>query len=136
MDKQKQIEEVVKYLRECSNHAWAKGFDYAEVDNEKLRVFLDLFPEDAVVLTREEYEELKKGVQTHNYTAVFNAMEADRWLDGYKQGFKEGVQAVQIQLKERLHYDVIYESGITNERDVFECIDEICKELEGENGKT
>lgn len=57
-DKEKQIEEMFNYLRECSNNAWAKGFDYAEIDNEKLRSFLALLPEDSVVLSRGEYEKL------------------------------------------------------------------------------
>ena len=58
-DKEKQIEEMFNYLRECSNNAWAKGFDYAEIDDEKLREFLALFPEDSVVLSRKEYEKVK-----------------------------------------------------------------------------
>ncbi len=62
-DKEKQIEEMFNYLRECSNNAWAKGFDYAEIDNEKLRAFLDLFLKDSVVLSREEYEALKKQIE-------------------------------------------------------------------------
>lgn len=59
-DKEKQIEEMSNYLRECSNNAWAKGFDYAEIDNEKLRSFLALLPKDSVVLSREELNELIK----------------------------------------------------------------------------
>ncbi len=59
-DKEKQIEEMFNYLRECSNNAWAKGFDYAEIDNEKLRAFLDLFLKDSVVLSREEKDKTDK----------------------------------------------------------------------------
>lgn len=47
------------------------------------------------------------------------------WLDGYKQGFKEGVQAVQIQLKEYVIDDFTeYDYGYLCMR-----LDEICKKL-------
>lgn len=46
-------------------------------------------PKNAVVLTREEYNELQKGVKTHNYTAMFEAQDAYRWEQGYFQGCKE-----------------------------------------------
>lgn len=54
------------------------------------------------------------------------------WIEGYKLGFKEGVEAVRIQLKERLiHYgetEYTFDfDGVTEED-----IDEICKELEDE----
>lgn len=98
----------------------------AELEDKIERGTLKEIPENAVVLTREEYEELQKGVKTHNYTATFNAMEADRWLDGYKQGFKEGVEAVQIQLKEQF----------ADSARLCEQVDEICKELEGDNGQS
>ena len=46
------------------------------------------------------------------------------WLDGYKQGFKEGVQAVQIQAKEGAFTEFFGEPIIRASK-----IDEICKEL-------
>lgn len=51
------------------------------------------------------------------------------YIDGYKQGFKEGIQAVQIQLKERAYYTVCDTRCVS-----VDTIDEICKELtEGTN---
>ena len=46
-------------------------------------------PEGAVVLTKEEYDDLQKGVKTHNYTAMFDEQNAYRWEQGYLQGRQE-----------------------------------------------
>ena len=43
------------------------------------------------------------------------------WIEGYKLGFKDGVVAVQTQLKAR--FNPYYTEGLN------EAIDEICKEL-------
>ena len=56
---------------------------------------------------------------------------ANNYIENYKQGFKEGVQAVQIQLKEiaQKRYE-LYGMYLVDTDD----IDEICKELrEGNN---
>lgn len=52
-------------------------------------------------------------------------------LDDYKQGFKDGVEAVRIQLKERANKETV--RTIFNEYITYyiveEVLDEICKEL-------
>lgn len=52
------------------------------------------------------------------------------WLDGYKLGFKEGVEAVKVQLKEKIaDFDELRCIK------VFNLLDKICKEItEGDNG--
>ena len=53
------------------------------------------------------------------------------WIEGYKLGFKEGVVAVQTQLKERAYKETartIFNEYITYYI-VEEVLDEICKEL-------
>lgn len=62
-------------------------------------------PENAVVLTKEEYDELKKGVKTHNYTAMFDAQDAYRWEQGYFQGFKETAEKFAERLKQPPYKD-------------------------------
>ena len=70
---------------------------------------------------------------------------ANNYIENYKQGFKEGVQAVQIQLKDRLNkrrlccFDRMkkakggkkqYLNGKINEQSCIRVdIEEICKEL-------
>ena len=51
-------------------------------------------PEGAVVLTKEEHEELQKGVKTYNYTAMFKEQDAYRWEQGYLQGRKETAKEI------------------------------------------
>lgn len=121
--------------------AWEKSWKIANEENTKLRVKLkkkiaDLTEErenmQAEIMRLEEERtrlysenvELKKGVKTYNYTATFNAIEVDRWLDGYKQGFKEGVQALQIQAKESAFVEFMGEPIIRASK-----INEICEEL-------
>lgn len=53
------------------------------------------------------------------------------WIEGYKLGFKEGVEAVKTQLKECM-VEVCMD-GESYDKVVFESdIDDICEELEGE----
>lgn len=76
-------------------------------------------PENAVVMTREEYDELKKGVKTYNYTAMFNAQDAYRWEQGYLQGTKETAEKFVERLKEQF----------ADSARLCEQIDEIAKEF-------
>ena len=51
------------------------------------------------------------------------------WIEGYKLGFKEGVIALKTQLKEKIaDFDELRCIK------VFNLLDEICEELEGDNG--
>lgn len=101
-------------------------------------------PEGAVVLTKEEYDELQKGIKTYNYTAMFDAQSVDRWEQGYSQGTKETAEKFAEMANERI-------AQRQGERDGYEAftIDdkakydgdivslalfEICKEItEGQN---
>ena len=95
MDKQKQIEEIAKDLKQIKfNMQGCFIPQYVGVHEDiTARDLYDLgyrkIPENAVVLTKEEYEELKKGIKTYNYTAMFDAQNAYRWEQGYLQGRKE-----------------------------------------------
>ena len=51
------------------------------------------------------------------------------WIEGYKKGFKEGVEAVRVQLKERIENQ---EYLLLPTATVKYMVDEICEELEGE----
>lgn len=79
-------------------------------------------PEGAVVLTREEYEELKKGIKTYNYTAMFDAQSAYRWEQGYLQGAKEAAEKFAEMAREGAFVDFMGEPIIRASK-----IDEICK---------
>ena len=63
-------------------------------------------------------------------------MSSSDWIEGYKLGFKEGVIALKTQL-EKIAYKKTLRT-IFNEYITYyigeETLDEICKELEGENG--
>lgn len=45
---------------------------------------------------------------------------------------KQAVKEFAEKLKRKLHYDYIMPSGITDERYVFECIDELIKEVQND----
>ena len=94
-------------------------------------------PEDSVVLSREEHEILVKTAQ-----GKIGNMKATDFLkacisSGFmveavstKEQVKQAVKEFAEKLKRGLHYDYITPSGNTDERLVFECIDELLKEYE------
>jgi hypothetical protein len=83
-----------------------------------------------VVLSREEYDELQKGVQTRNYTAMFQAQDAYSWEQGYFLARKETAEKFAERL---LHKDNIFEEKDNSYLFYKEEIDEICKEITGKN---
>lgn len=94
MDKQKQIEEMNKDI--AIRTAMAKsivGSMNNGVEGWLAEYLVEKgwakIQEGAVVLTREEFDELQKGIKTYNYTAVFEEQSAYRWEQGYWQGTKE-----------------------------------------------
>ena len=50
------------------------------------------------------------------------------WIEGYKLGFKEGVEALKIQAKER-KFEIVTDAGNREDVVFVEDIDEIVKEL-------
>ena len=58
--------------------------------------------DNEIVLTKEEYESLKKGVKTVSYQAMIDASDQQHWLNGYKVGYRDGVIAVNVQTKQAL----------------------------------
>ena len=115
MDKQKQIEEIEEIeemakalCKNTSNKGDCEecGFrDGKEVFVNRICYKFDdainlynlgyrKIPEGAVVLTREEYDELQKGVKTYNYTAMFDAQNVYRWEQGYLQGSKDTAKEI------------------------------------------
>ena len=76
-DKQKQIEELAKDIGIAFQLAGTTRFGaVAEIlaDSWQRKI-----PENEVVLTREEFDELQKGIKTYNYTAMIDAQSAYRW---------------------------------------------------------
>ena len=59
-------------------------------------------------------------------------VEQDAEIKKLKQQVKQAVQDFAEKLKEKLHYDYIMPSGITDERCDFECIDELIEEVEND----
>ena len=124
MDKQKQIEELVFDLIKATSTFGVKDltepFDYKKVATDLYKLWgWRKITENAVVLTMEEYDELQKGVKTHNYTAMFDAQDAYRWEQGYFQGCKKTAERFAERLKQPPYKDFTEEW----------VADEICKEL-------
>ena len=128
----KQIEEIILAVKEViANNATVdfeedtvsfdgNGFDHIA---EQIAEYLSnagyrKIHENAVVLTEKG---IRKGAnQEGAFVKLLNQemkelTEHLDYIDGYKQGFKEGVQALQIQAKDK--------------------IDEICKEIKGESNE-
>lgn len=84
--------------------------------------------EGAVVLTKEEYDELQKGVKTYNYTAMFDAQNSYRWEQGYLHARKETAEKFAERLKGLfpINEDVF---RFTIPEKIHNAVDEICKEL-------
>lgn len=138
MDKQ-MIEEKIRKVAEC-NKENCEGCAFCSY-----YYAITSFCENNVVLTKEEYDELQKGVKTYNYTAMFDAQNAYRWEQGYLHGCKETAEKFAERLKEKcrelenkyshlckskkecLMETCRYEGVLA----VKLCIDEICKELVG-----
>ena len=89
-DKEKQIEEIARTIHydywgacdadSCSD-CWHSDLNICKDKIIAEKLYNKLFPEGSVVLSKEEYEELQKGVKTHNYTAMFNASQEARILE-------------------------------------------------------
>ena len=136
MDKQKQIEEMAKELHDLILDTPFNGTEAScdKIAEELLKHYQPKIPENSVVITREEYDELQVGKDfDYGYHEGYKNTEA--YYENFKlpKERKETAEKFARRLKEKLHYDTIPESGITDERNVFESIDEICKEItEGE----
>ena len=77
-----------------------------EMAKDMLEYAIDYYPKDMSAFTetklREQFYLSYLGYAQHLIKAGYRKIpENVDWLDGYKQGFKEGVQALQIQLKEQ-----------------------------------
>ena len=145
MDKQKQINEIADIIFEALNNkgriANGEGVDiisaaiynagYRKIDKnavvltrgdyEKLLdVRADVILKDIDKVFKEEFEDTKRSMEK-KIKPIYKAIET--------RTRKETAEKFARLLKETLHYDVIPESGITDERNVFENIDEICKEI-------
>lgn len=115
-----------------------KAYDrLAELEDKIEQGTLKEIPENAVVfiptkeryalLSKEEYEELQKGIKTYKYTAMFDAQDAYRWEQGYLQGRKETAEKFAERLKEAfLGVNCI---DIDEWNWYQDKIDEICKEI-------
>ena len=114
MDKQKQIEELAKDMGIAFQLSGTTRF--APVAELLVECGYRKIPENVVVIPRKELEE-----------NAYLKQCADNFLADYKKGFKEGVQAVQVQLEEGLSK---YDKHYTLEKgSLLEWLYEICKEL-------
>ena len=123
MDKKKQIEEMARIIAFdlCPNrHVHAKWGEESQCysDNNfaectKIKNVVDKL-----------YNAGYRKIPENEVVRQIEESEMEDWLDGYKKGFKEGVQAVQIQAREQANYTVVNTRCVSVDR-----IDEICKEL-------
>lgn len=71
-------------------------------------------------------------------------MSSSDWIEGYKLGFKEGAEAVKVQLKE-INVEFQLVGNKYSQADIkasveglykafMQKLDKICEELEGDNG--
>ena len=154
--KQKQIEEMAKVVQrdmcgdrpceECNYHGFKTEIlpRYCQeylISERLYEAGYRKIPENAVVLTREEYDELQKGIKTYNYTAMFKAQDAYRWEQGYLIGCKETAEKFAEKVDQAIvdnTYPYFDKDGkpvnIWKATTGFDKIDEIAKELGGENG--
>lgn len=102
MDKQKQIEEMAKVLDgDCGECYTCKYFESRGINCTYLLGAEYLYnagyrkiQDNEIVITKDEYESLKKGVHT--------VSDQQHWLNGYKVGYRDGVVAVGVQTKQAL----------------------------------
>ena len=87
-------------------------------------------PEGSVVLSKEENEELQKGVKTHNYTAMFNASQEARILELEKRLCNIAYEARKETAREILQ-KLFKEHNVFNDNDVIIAwqVKEILKEV-------
>ena len=137
MDKQKQIEEMARYLLDGGFDLILAEADAIAISSHILKRYQPKIPENAVVLTREEFKaygfvkEFFDGESTR-----ITAGELVRALQLYdKQARKEMAEKFAERLKEDVSEDNELHEALNYylKRDYFEYIDERCKELEGEN---
>ena len=84
MTDKERIEEMAKEIRTVLKKRTDIVFipDLGEpIAKELSKHYQPKIPEGSVVLSKEEYEELEKGIKTHNYTAMFNACQEARILE-------------------------------------------------------
>ena len=142
MDKKKQIEEMVKVME---NWAYRNGMLWHEGHAISLcEALLDAgyrkIPEGAVVLTREEYEQIQDRVELLKENedignALFRSNELCRKLIGDKKKLKQSLKHAHKETAEKFAERL---KKVIHERDyvegyaflgICEEIDEICKEL-------
>lgn len=138
--KQKQIEEMaiqrkLEITKDISNGI--KGvlaYEIQKLAEHLIRLNYVKIPENAVVVKREEYEELQKGVKTYNYTAVLEEQSLYRWEQGYIQGSKETAERFAERFTNKIDdLDItVDEETLENNvtvNNVLDLIDEIAKEF-------
>ena len=115
MEDKKQIEEMAKIMEKIRTKDYypAEPFslDAPELE-EKLATELyqqgyRKLPENAVVLSREEYEQLLKGIHTTNYTAMLYKVHTERIIElekrlcnSYEQARKETAKKIITIIKD------------------------------------
>lgn len=112
MDKKEKNEEIARKLGEQMGYA-CKSIQCKDccirddcmpsyVAKAAVDAGLQKVQDNEIVITKDEYETLKKGVHTVSYQAMITESDQQLWLDGYKVGYKDGVIAVGVQTKQAL----------------------------------
>ena len=159
MDKQKQIEEMakdIKYARgrvetwhcratNCEKCGY-KNCIYSAIAEDLFEKYQPKIPEGAVVLTKEEYDELKslaKGHCEYCYLMDLPDFETERLVRDTtrKETAEKFAKDSKQRLKDKLHRGKALHTTVFGKeyvRRIFkEVIDEICKEItEGKYEKT
>ena len=137
-------EKIKEALRCCKNqccsycpHWCEKGCQYQTLSNA-----LDLITEQENEIDRlkaKDEETCLKCIESKHATAEEYAKFQEEFVNyqlasdkEIRAQAKQAVKEFAEKLKRKLHYDYIMPSGTTDERYVFECIDELIKEVQND----
>lgn len=122
MDKQNQIEEMANEL------CWLREDEYREIANLLYEVGYRKIPENAVVLTREEYDKLQS--LKDDYTKGYEAGVDEGWDNARKETAEKFKKLLKALVADRnCNEDYDWEDVQVDGQIFVECVDEICKEI-------
>ena len=142
MNDKQQIEEIECYLycdrwdtpfTECEENIRCVECIAKKLYNANYRKI----PKDSVVLSKEEYEKLQKGVHTINYTAMFDKAQAERIIEleerlcnACHEIRKETAREILFKFESAFAY---YDNeDMFSKKAIFECVEELVKQYEVE----
>ena len=123
---------------EC-NREETKEYDCQSylVAKKILEKYQPKIPENAVVLTRGQYEEVLKLLKEYNEIQNNFPNQVNAMIENYNKGYEKGSKEMAEKFAERLKEEVLNFCGTVEENGYFETgkrcfcedIDEICKEI-------